>query len=114
MDAWLTKKMPNLNYRIGFDYTGEMKQLWMDRSFSVGIPTLFVVDRDGHIAFIGSWKQLDDVFPRILTGTWRTSDEAEAADAERIAKGNPASNLRPPWMPAIGVRRFRRSKSSSL
>ncbi|MCK1621754.1 TlpA family protein disulfide reductase [Bradyrhizobium sp. 160] len=94
LDAWLTKKMPNLNYRIGFDYTGEMNQLWMDRSFSVGIPTLFVVDRDGHIAFIGSWKQLDDVLPRILTGTWRTSDEAEAADAERIAKGEPLLKLK--------------------
>lgn len=87
LDAWLTEKLPNLNYRVGFEYTRKMDRLWMDSSFSVGIPTSFVVDRDGHIAFIGSPMQLDDVLPKILTGSWRISDEAKAADAERIAKG---------------------------
>ncbi|WP_349510025.1 TlpA disulfide reductase family protein [Bradyrhizobium sp. Ghvi] len=51
LDAWLTEKLPNLNYRIGFNYTREMDKLWMESSFSVGIPTSFVVDRDGRIAF---------------------------------------------------------------
>ncbi|WP_309493936.1 TlpA disulfide reductase family protein [Bradyrhizobium arachidis] len=87
VDAWLTEKLPNLNYRIGLDYTREMDELWMDSSFSIGIPTSFVVDRDGHIAFIGSPTQLEEVLPKILTGSWRISDEAKAADAERIAKG---------------------------
>ncbi|MCA6111359.1 TlpA disulfide reductase family protein [Bradyrhizobium cenepequi] len=87
LDAWLTEKFSNLNYRIGFDYTGEMNKLWMDPSFSVGIPTSFVVDRDGHIAFIGLPTQLDDVLPKILNGSWRSSDEAKAADTERIAEG---------------------------
>ncbi len=87
LDAWLTEKLPNLNYRVGLDYTREMDELWMDSSFSIGIPTSFVVDRDGHIAFIGSPTQLEEVLPKILTGSWRISDEAKAADAERIAKG---------------------------
>ncbi len=87
MDAWLTKKLSDLNYRIAFDYTGEINKLWMEPSFSLGIPTSFVVDRDGHIAFIGHPTQLDDVLPKILSGSWRTSDEAKAADAERIAEG---------------------------
>ncbi|WP_271587097.1 TlpA disulfide reductase family protein [Bradyrhizobium sp. CCBAU 53415] len=87
LDAWLTDKFSNLNYRIGFDSTGEMSKLWMDSSFSVGIPTSFVVDRDGRIAFIGSPMQLDDVLPKVLNGSWRTSDEAKAADTERIDSG---------------------------
>ncbi|WP_271672988.1 TlpA disulfide reductase family protein [Bradyrhizobium sp. CCBAU 51627] len=87
LDAWLTDKFSNLNYRIGFDSTGEMSKLWMDSSFSVGIPTSFVVDRDGHIAFIGPPTQLDDVLPKVLNGSWRTSDEAKAADTERIDSG---------------------------
>ncbi|WP_225133387.1 MULTISPECIES: TlpA disulfide reductase family protein [Bradyrhizobium] len=86
LDAWLTEKVPNLNYRIGFDYTGEMEKLWLDASLSVGIPTSFVVDRDGRIAFVGFPTQLDDVLPKILTGSWRTSDEAKAAETERIAE----------------------------
>ncbi|WP_081369477.1 TlpA disulfide reductase family protein [Bradyrhizobium japonicum] len=87
LDAWLSEKFPNLNYRGGFDYTREMDKLWMDSSVSVGIPTSFVVDRDGHIAFVGSPMQLDDVLAKILTGSWCISDEAKAADAERIANG---------------------------
>ena len=86
LDAWLTKKLPNLNYRIGFDYTRKMEKLWLRPSHSVGIPTTFVVDRDGRIAFVGLTMQLDDVLPKVLTGSWRTSDEAKAAETERIAQ----------------------------
>ncbi|WP_353646035.1 TlpA disulfide reductase family protein [Mesorhizobium sp. WSM2239] len=87
LDAWLTEKFSNLNYRIAFDSTGEMAKLWMEPSFSVGIPTSFVVDRDGHIAFIGHPTELDEVLPKVLNGSWRTSDQAKAADHDRIAQG---------------------------
>ncbi|MER8583281.1 TlpA family protein disulfide reductase [Mesorhizobium sp. M1423] len=86
LDARLTKKCSHLNYRIAFDYTGAMKKLWMEPSFSNGIPTSFVVDRDGHIAFIGHPGQLDEILPKVLSGSWRTSDKAKAADTERIAR----------------------------
>ncbi|MGX5832014.1 TlpA disulfide reductase family protein [Mesorhizobium sp. 43Arga] len=89
LDAWLTEKFSNLNYRIAFDFTGEMKKLWLEPSFSLWIPTSFVVDRDGHIAFIGDPTQLDDVLPKVINGSWRTSDEAKAGDAKRIAKNEP-------------------------
>ncbi|HEV2898215.1 MAG TPA: TlpA family protein disulfide reductase, partial [Pseudaminobacter sp.] len=69
--------------------TGEMIKLWMEPSFSLGIPRSFVVDRDGHIAFIGLPTKLDDVLPKVLNGSWRASDQAKAADRERIAKGEP-------------------------
>ncbi|WP_439360693.1 hypothetical protein [Bradyrhizobium sp. DASA03007] len=86
----MTEKVPNLNYRIGFDSTGEMDKLWLDPSFSVGIPTSFVVDRDGRIAFVGDPTRLEDVLPKILIGSWRTSDEAKAAETERIAENERA------------------------
>ncbi|MET4072423.1 thiol-disulfide isomerase/thioredoxin, partial [Bradyrhizobium sp. S3.2.6] len=86
LDAWLTKKVSKLNFRIAFDYAGNMKKCWMAPSLSSTIPTSFVIDRDGLVAFIGPPMQLYDVFPKIVNGTWRTSDEAIAADAERIAE----------------------------
>ncbi|MET4279116.1 MULTISPECIES: TlpA disulfide reductase family protein [unclassified Bradyrhizobium] len=86
LDAWLTKKGAKLNFRIAFDYAGKMKKSWMAPSLSSTIPTSFVIDRDGRVAFIGHPMQLYDVFPTIVNGTWRTSDEAKAADAERIAE----------------------------
>ncbi|UVK35561.1 TlpA family protein disulfide reductase (plasmid) [Mesorhizobium sp. AR10] len=85
LDAWLTEKCSNLNYRIAFDHTGEMNKLWMEPSLSVGIPASFVVDRDGHIAFIGDPADLEDVLPKVLNGSWRSSDEAKAADTRRVA-----------------------------
>ncbi|WP_394890246.1 TlpA disulfide reductase family protein [Mesorhizobium sp. AaZ16] len=87
LDAWLTEKFSNLNFRMAFDSTGEMDKLWMEPSFSFWIPTSFVVDRDGHIAFIGQPTKLDEVLPKVLNGSWRASDKAKAADRERIAKG---------------------------
>ena len=87
LDAWLTEKFSNLNFRMAFDSTGEMKKLWMEPSFSFGVPTSFVVDRDGHIAFIGEPTELDEVLPKVLNGSWRTSDQAKSADRERIAEG---------------------------
>ncbi|MER8783306.1 TlpA family protein disulfide reductase [Mesorhizobium sp. M1006] len=89
LDAWLTEKCSHLSYRIAFDHTGEMNKLWMKPSFSVGIPTSFVVDRDGHIAFIGHPSLLDEVLPKVLNGSWRISDKAKAADTERIATSEP-------------------------
>ncbi|MER8390914.1 TlpA family protein disulfide reductase [Mesorhizobium sp. M1340] len=89
LNAWLTEKCSHLNYRIAFDYPGEMNKLWREPSFSVGIPTSFVVDRDGHIAFIGHPSQLDEVLPKVLNGSWRISDKAKAADTERIATSEP-------------------------
>ncbi|MET4038181.1 MULTISPECIES: TlpA disulfide reductase family protein [unclassified Bradyrhizobium] len=94
LDAWLTEKFSNLNYRIGFDSTGEMNKLWMDASSSLGFPTLFVVDRDGHIAFIGHPIEIDEVLPKIINGTWRRSYEAKAADAKRIAEDQRRARVR--------------------
>lgn len=79
LDTWLTKEFPNLNYRIAFDCTGEMNGVWMDAS-SFEIPTAFIVDRDGRIAFIGHPARLGDVLPKVLKGIWRNSDDAQAAD----------------------------------
>ncbi|MDX0698565.1 redoxin domain-containing protein [Sinorhizobium medicae] len=87
LDAWLTEKFPQLNFRIGIDCTGEMNKLWMEPSFSFGIPSSFVVDRDSRIAFIGHPAQLAYVLPKVLDGSWRTSNQAKAADRDRIARG---------------------------
>ncbi|ESX11682.1 TlpA disulfide reductase family protein [Mesorhizobium sp. LSJC264A00] len=89
LDAWLTEKCSHLNYRIAFDYTAEMYKLWRGPSFCVGVPTSFVVDRDGCIAFIGHPSQLGEVLPKVLNGSWPTSNKAKAADQERIATSEP-------------------------
>ncbi|MET4391565.1 hypothetical protein ABIB73_007356 [Bradyrhizobium sp. F1.4.3] len=82
----MTKKGSKLNFWIAFDFAGTMKTCWMAPSFSSTITTSLVIDRDGHVTF--RTMQLHDVFPQLVNGTWRTSDEAKAADAERIAEAD--------------------------
>ncbi|WP_349509724.1 TlpA disulfide reductase family protein [Bradyrhizobium sp. Tv2a-2] len=91
LDVWLTQKCPKLNYRVAFDSTHQMYGRWMEASSTFAIPASFVVDRDGHIAFIGHPTQLDDILPKILRGIWRTSEakaehEKRIADNERLAR----------------------------
>ncbi|QND33564.1 TlpA family protein disulfide reductase [Sinorhizobium meliloti] len=87
LEAWLTKHVPKLNFRVGINCTGEMEKLWKEASFSFGHPWSFVIDRDSRIAFIGHPEDLDPVLPKVLEGTWRTSDQAKAAERKRIADG---------------------------
>ncbi|ASP83585.1 alkyl hydroperoxide reductase [Sinorhizobium meliloti] len=95
LDPWLTENVPKLNFRVGIDCTGEMKKLWKEASFSFGLPRSFVVDRDGRIAFIGHPMALDSVLPQVLDGTWRSSDQAEAFERGRIAKGREEALMNP-------------------
>ncbi|MER8556982.1 TlpA family protein disulfide reductase [Mesorhizobium sp. M1217] len=85
LDAWFTEKCSDLNFPIAFDHTGEMKKLWMEASSSVRVPTSFVIDLDGRIAFIGHPTELDEILPKVLNGSWCTSDAAKAPDSKRIA-----------------------------
>ncbi|WP_412549784.1 TlpA disulfide reductase family protein [Sinorhizobium meliloti] len=95
LDAWLTEKFPELNFRIGIDCIGEMDKHWMEPSLSSRLPTSFVVDRDSRIAFIGHPRELDDVLPQVFDGSWRTSDQAKAAERERIVKGREQALMDP-------------------
>ncbi|WP_156944898.1 hypothetical protein [Bradyrhizobium sp. Ec3.3] len=78
------------NYRIASDHTGGMNRLLMNTSSSFGLPTSFVVDRDGRIAFICHPARLDDVLSKVLKSIWRSSDEAKLA--ERIAENERRAN----------------------
>ncbi|MDX0967977.1 TlpA disulfide reductase family protein [Sinorhizobium medicae] len=104
LDGWLTK-FPNLNFPVGLDDTGAMDTLWMEPSFSIGIPQAFVIDRDGYIAFIGDPDKLHDVLPQVLDGTWRTSARAKAAERERIAEDEPKARTQALLKPTREKRR---------
>ncbi|WP_348649599.1 MULTISPECIES: TlpA disulfide reductase family protein [Rhizobium] len=87
VDAWVTKWLPNTNIRIAFDHSGEMAKHWLEASLTFHVPQAFIVDRDGSIAFIEDSNSLEDVLPKVIDGSWRTSAEAKKADKERIAEG---------------------------
>jgi thiol-disulfide isomerase/thioredoxin len=59
--------------------TGVMSQTWMKAAESPGIPTAFIIDGKGRIAWIGVGytMQMEDPLRQILAGTW---DMKQAAD----------------------------------
>ncbi|AHG50199.1 hypothetical protein RLEG12_00935 (plasmid) [Rhizobium leguminosarum bv. trifolii CB782] len=71
----MAENFVNVNFRVACASGGEVNNLRMAACFELGIPTSFVVDRDGYIAFIGRPMDLDDVLPKVLDGSWRTSTE---------------------------------------
>lgn len=57
-------------YTVAWDDGGQTYKAFMDASGSRGIPTSFVVDGEGKIAYIGHPYFLDIPLARIAAGTW--------------------------------------------
>ncbi|MBX5196664.1 TlpA family protein disulfide reductase [Rhizobium laguerreae] len=64
VNAWLNQTCPNLNFRVGVDFTGQIHSLWMDPIHSV-VPYSFVLDRGGKVASVHP-IDLDDVVRKAL------------------------------------------------
>lgn len=80
VEAFLEKNDPSMDYIVAFDSTGETKKLWMDAAKRLGIPSSFVVDRNGVIAYIGhpgnlEEEEFDNPLKLILAGTWQKSEK---------------------------------------
>jgi thiol-disulfide isomerase/thioredoxin len=56
--------------------SGPMAKRWMEAAGQTGIPTAFVVDREGKIAWIGHPMSIDRPLAEVVAGTW---DRAAAA-----------------------------------
>jgi thiol-disulfide isomerase/thioredoxin len=78
------KKMGDkMSYRVALDdkqdsEEGEMANRWMKAAKQDGIPTAFVVGKDGKIAWIGHpMSGLDEVVEQVLAGTFDPKKAAE-------------------------------------
>ena len=67
-----------MDYRVAFDDEGRTYSAYMDAAGENGIPTSFVVDRTGKIAFIGHPTDLGLVVSGVLEGTWDPAKDAAA------------------------------------
>lgn len=83
--APFVKKMgTNMTYRVALDTDdGKMGETWMDAAGQDGIPTAFIVDKRGTIAWIGHPASLKDpLLEQMLDGTFDVS-KAIADDKKR-------------------------------
>jgi thiol-disulfide isomerase/thioredoxin len=81
-----------MEYRVAVDSIpegkkgdeGAMATAWMDAAGQSGIPTAFVVNRDGVIAWIGHPSDLDQPLADIVSNKWDVKAEAQRQKDERV------------------------------
>ncbi len=70
-----------MKYRVAMDEPsgeqGKMVQTWMLAAGQTGIPTAFVISKDGKIAWIGHPMELDPVLKAVAAGTWGVEKAAK-------------------------------------
>ncbi|MEH7876178.1 hypothetical protein V7799_00105 [Rhizobium laguerreae] len=79
------RKICGFEFSDRVDSAGEMNKLWMAARFELGIPTSFVVDRIGHIAFIGHPMDLDYGFAENAAHRWLRGKLGNAVLQERVS-----------------------------
>lgn len=73
-------------YTVAFDGAAKhMDGAWMQAAGRKGIPSAFVVDREGNIAWIGHPRDLDMVLDGVTRGDWSVSDGPAQIKAARAA-----------------------------
>lgn len=75
-----------MNYNIAIDEggeKGETAKAWMNAAGQTGIPTAFIVGRDGTIKWIGHPGQIDQPLAAIVAGNFDPEKEADLAEQRR-------------------------------
>jgi thiol-disulfide isomerase/thioredoxin len=64
---------PKMDYNVAIDGPeGSMARAWMDAAQRAGIPTTFVVNREGKVAWVGHVGELDDILPKVISNEYDT------------------------------------------
>ncbi|HVK19051.1 MAG TPA: TlpA disulfide reductase family protein [Fimbriiglobus sp.] len=78
VQSFVEKRGPKLGFPFAVAETNDLDKAYMEAAKRDTLPSTFVIDKAGKIAFIGHPMQLDDVIPKVLDGTWKGKADAEA------------------------------------
>jgi thiol-disulfide isomerase/thioredoxin/tetratricopeptide (TPR) repeat protein len=84
VEKFVAEKGDVMGYKVAFDGDGKTFDAYMKASGSMGIPTAFVVDKSGKLAWIGHPMRLDGPLAEIVEGTF----DAELAGVIRELEGS--------------------------
>jgi thiol-disulfide isomerase/thioredoxin len=69
--AFVADQGPKMDYTVAYDGpTHAMADAYMKAAKQPGIPTAFIVDRQGRIVYIGHPLAMDAIVDQVLAGTW--------------------------------------------
>ena len=72
-----------MNYHVAFDEGRKTNDAYMKAAKQNGIPTAFIVDREGKLAWIGHPMAMDKVLGAVVAGKWNDAERQKLADAEK-------------------------------
>lgn len=80
-----------MDYNVGIDDNKFMAENWMMAAGEDGIPSAFIVDKDGSIAWIGHPMEMDKVLGEVVAGkfdrkAFAAAKEKEAAEMAELQK----------------------------
>jgi thiol-disulfide isomerase/thioredoxin len=91
---FVEKMGDKMSYRVAMDDVGQgggndgkMAKAWMAAAGQQGIPTAFVVNGDGKIAWIGHPMQMDKPLAQIVEGKWDLKAAAREHKQAQAARG---------------------------
>jgi thiol-disulfide isomerase/thioredoxin len=85
--AFVASQGPRMEYNVAVDGpAGTVGKTWMKAADEGGLPTTFVVNREGLIAWIGHPKDLETTLTQVLNGTYdlAAARERRAKDVEVV------------------------------
>jgi thiol-disulfide isomerase/thioredoxin len=99
VEPFLKEMGDKMDYRVALDEVpdgedpqkGKMAQNWMMAADQSGIPTAFIVNKEGKIAWIGHPGSMDKPLEQIVEGTFDLKAAAEEKKAEQERQGKMAA-----------------------
>ncbi|NUL81721.1 MAG: redoxin family protein [Armatimonadetes bacterium] len=77
-----------MGYTVGVDGPeGTIAKAWMEAAGQNGIPTAFIIDKTGKIAWIGHPMSMDKPLEQIIAGTFDSKAYAKQMEEEEAAQG---------------------------
>ncbi len=110
--AFVKELGEKMTYRVASDASNTMAQAWMVAAGAEGIPTAFVVDKAGRLAWIGHpLNGLDKVLDALLAGTFdpqaaaaeRAREEAAQAQVQGLSEKLGQAVAEKKWDEALGI-----------
>jgi len=80
---FVTKQADKMDYIVAWDREGETNEAYMTASGQQGIPTAFIVGKQGTIEWIGHPMEMDEVLDKVVGGSW---DAKAYAEEQRIVQ----------------------------
>jgi len=97
VDSFVKDMGAKMDYNVGADgLQATMAKTWMSAAGQNGIPTAFVVDQKGQVAWIGHpMAGLDEVVQKVIDGTYDVKAESEKAAKEKAEQEQIAKDAEP-------------------